>query len=227
MRRHAVIRGALEDVDVTRLRGDHRDRLDRGRPRADHADGLAGEVHRLMRPAARVIGRPLEALLAFELRLVRQGQTARRHDAVAGGDHVALVGPHRPSGRRPIERRLNDAGVEVDIPAQVISVGDVVGVFQEFGLRRVALRPLPFPLQRFVEGEGVFLALDIDPRARIAVPEPGAADARARLDDTCGEAKAPQAMQHVEAGKACADNDGVKRLHRLGSLGAGRHEFLP
>ena len=44
-----------------------------------------------------------------------------------------------------------DAGVELDVAAQIKAIGDMVGVFQDLGLRRVALAPVPFLLQFVVE----------------------------------------------------------------------------
>src|SRR5262249_32792032 len=92
---------------------------------------------------------------------------------------------------------------------QVEAVGDVVGVFQDLGLRRIALAPAPFLLQLVRERIGILHALDVAARAGIAVPVPGASDARTLLEDTGRKAKPAQPMQHVHAGKARADHDDI------------------
>jgi len=40
-----------------------------------------------------------------------------------------------------------DTGVERDVAAQVETIGDMVGVFQDLRLRRVTLAPVPLLLQ--------------------------------------------------------------------------------
>ncbi|MEJ7720541.1 MAG: hypothetical protein WKF58_08890 [Ilumatobacteraceae bacterium] len=87
--------------------------------------------------------------------------------------------------------------VELDVPAEIEPVGDVVGVAQDLGLRGVALAPLPLLLQVVVERVRVVHALDVAAGAGIAVPVPGAADVGGRLERAHGEALAPQ------AGAAC------------------------
>src|SRR5262249_709932 len=77
------VRRGLEAEQVPRLRGDDRDRLDGGGAGADDPHALAGEVPALVRPAARVIRLAAEALPPRELRHLRRGQAARRHDAEA------------------------------------------------------------------------------------------------------------------------------------------------
>ena len=77
-----------------------------------------------------------------------------------------------------VEHGAFDAGVELDVGAQIEPVRDVVGVFQDFRLRRVALAPVPFLLQFVGERIGILHAFDVAARAGIAVPVPGAADAR-------------------------------------------------
>ena len=68
--RDRVIRRPLEDVEVGGLLGDQRDRLDRRRAGADHADALTGEVHALMRPMTGVVGRTGKPVDAGDLRHV-------------------------------------------------------------------------------------------------------------------------------------------------------------
>ena len=109
-----------------------------------------------------------------------------------------------------VEGSRRDAGVERDVPAQVETVGDMVGVGEYLGLRRVFLRPVPLLVEFFREREGILHALDVAARAGIAVPVPGAADAAAGFIDPRGKAESAQAVQHVHAGETRADDDGVE-----------------
>ena len=177
------IRGALKHREVAGLLGDHRHRLDARRSRADHADALAGEIDRLMRPVAGVIDLALKTIEALDLGhpCVRQA-AGGEHDEFCG--HGLAVGERdRPQVGALIELRAFDDGVELDVGAETKTVGDVVGVFQNLRLRRVALAPVPFLLQLFGERIGILHALDVAARAGIAVPVPGAADAIALLID--------------------------------------------
>ena len=102
------------------------------------------------------------------------------------------------------------AGVETDMRAQTEAIGDVVGVSEDLGLRRIFLRPVPLLVEFFREREGILHALDVAARAGIAVPVPGAADAAAGFIDPRGKAKPAQPVQHIEAGKTRADHDRVE-----------------
>ena len=44
-----------------------------------------------------------------------------------------------------------DPCIELDIAAKIKAVGDVAGIFQDLGLRRVALAPIPLLLQFVIE----------------------------------------------------------------------------
>ena len=165
---------------------------------------------------------PLKSFDALEVGHARRREIAGRHDAVA-----ARAPPRRcrscsvHSAGRAVEQRRRDAGVELHVAAQVEAVGDVVDVLQDLGLGAVALRPLPLLLQLVGEAVGIFQALDVAARAGIAVPEPGAADARAGLVGADLQAQAAQAMDGVEAGQAAADDDDVE-LARSGAR-SGKH----
>ena len=105
---------------------------------------------------------------------------------------------------------VGDAGVELNVLAQIETIGNVVGVAKDFRLRRVFFRPVPLLIEFFGERKGILHALDVAARAGIAVPVPGAADAAAGLIDPRVEAEPAQPMQHVHAGEAGADNDGIE-----------------
>ena len=85
--RNREIRGALEYREMARLLGNHRHRLDPRRSRADHADALAGEIDRLVRPMSGVIDLALEAIEALDLGHPRVRQAAGgEHDEFRGHD---------------------------------------------------------------------------------------------------------------------------------------------
>ena len=114
-RGHAVVRRALEDVETVGLPRDLGDRLDTGRPRADDADRLAGEVDALVRPLSGVVPAPLEGVQAGEVGSVDRGEAARRHDAVAGREALALLRGDRPQVLLLVVVRLGDPRLELDV----------------------------------------------------------------------------------------------------------------
>ena len=203
------VRAALENGQVLRLFGDLRDRLDGGRAGADDADALAGEIHRRVRPPRRVIGRALETVPARNRR-----QRIGREDA-DGGEQEPRNCPlpafqgHVPPVRRLIPMRGRDRAAELDVPAQVELVGDVIQVFERVGLRGEVLLPVPFRHQLLGKGVAIGPAFGIETRAGITVPVPGAADVRAGLEDPCGQAQFAQAVEHIHAGNPGADDDRV------------------
>ena len=62
---------------------------------------------------------------------------------VAGGDRLAAVGGDVPAARGLVEDGGGDAGLELDVAAQVEAVGDVVEVAEQLRLGGVALGPVP------------------------------------------------------------------------------------
>jgi hypothetical protein len=180
---NAEIGRALKDVEVSRLLRDERDRLDRGGAGADHRDALAPEIDAVMRPVARLVPFPLEAIEPRKGRRLRRRETPRRHDAEPRRDFVAAIGSDSPLTCCFVEYGFGDAGRELDVAPQVEPVRDMADIFQDLRLRRVALGPLPFLLQRLRKRVGIIHALDITARAGIAVPIPRTANAVARLED--------------------------------------------
>src|SRR5262249_10533178 len=77
------------------------------------------------------------------------------------------------------------------------------------------------------EGIGILHALNVAARAGIAIPVPGAADAAALLKDPCRHAEPVQPVQHVHAGKACADHDNVIARGLRGGWLGGHGRILP
>ncbi len=209
LRRNGVVRCALEHEELRGAGSDVRNGLDRGRAGANDGDALASEVDALVRPAAGMEGATGEGLAARHFRHVRGRETACRHDAVTGAHPAAVVGRDAPPTRTLVERRRRDARVQLDVAAEIEAIGDVLEVAQDLGLRRIALGPFPLLLELRRELIRVLHALDVAARAWVAIPEPGAADAAAGLEDAGRESELAQTMQHAEAGEAGAHDDGV------------------
>src|SRR6266446_683827 len=163
-----------------------------------------------MRPFTGVIDRSAEILETLEAWTVGRRQAADRHDTKLRNNPVAPVGLDGPAFGFFVERRGNHARVEHDVPAKIEAIGNMVGVGEDFRLRRVLLPPIPLLVELLGEGEGVLHALDVATWARITVPIPGAADATAGLKHPCRKAKPAQGMQHIHSGKARADDNRVE-----------------
>ena len=206
---NAVRGGALEDRHPGGVLGDERERLDGRRARADDGDALASEIDRLVGPSARVVRLARETLDALDRRPARDGQAAGRHDQEARRSSGAPVGPHLPAVVLLVEGGAGDAGLERNVPAQVEAIGHVVQVAQDLRLSGVALAPVPLLLKLLGERVRVGHALDVAAGTGVAVPVPGAADVAGCLDPLRREPELSQAIEHVETGGACADDDRV------------------
>ena len=102
-----------------------------------------------------------------------------------------------------------DRGAEPHVAAEVEPVDHVVEVALGLGLLGEVLLPLPLVEQLLREQVGVRVALGVEPRAGVAVPVPGAADAAAGLEQLRREARLARAVQLVDAGDAGADDQHV------------------
>ena len=110
--------------------------------------------------------------------------------------------------------RGGDAGLELNVAAQIEPVGDVVQVALGLGLAGEMLLPVPLVEQFLRERVAVGPAFGIEPGAWVAVPVPGAANAGAGFKYPHGEAEFSQSVELVKARDAGADDDGVEvHLH--------------
>src|SRR5271168_2225269 len=100
--------------------------------------------------------------------------------------------------------------LELDVAAQVESVGDVVQIAFGLRLRGEMLLPVPFVQQFLREGIAVGPAFRIETRAGITVPVPGAANTGAGLEHAHLEPQFAQLAELIEAGNAGANDDGVE-----------------
>ena len=181
-RRYREVGGALEHDELRGRPGDHRDRLHAGRSSADDSDPLAREVDGLLRPPRGVIDLTREVGDAGNIGRVGHRQAAGRHDDEAGAQPVAAIGLDDPAPARLVEGRAGDPGVELDQLAQVEPVGREPGVAQNLLLAGVPVGPAPFAAQLRRPAVGVEQAGHVAACAGIAIPVPGAADVRSRLD---------------------------------------------
>ncbi len=155
----------------------------------------------------------LECLQSLELRHVRRRQRTNGRDEIACRDVFALIGMHPPQICAFVEFGAGHARVELDVPLQVMALGHMLEVAQDFRLLGIALGPFPLLQQLLVPGEAIDVGVRIATRAGIAVPVPGAPDGFARFIDPHLQSQfVPQRLQHVHAGEACTDHDGVKVL---------------
>src|SRR5215471_16352626 len=131
----------------------------------------------------------LKALQPRVIRRARCRKIAGRHNAKARGCCRAFVSRYRPRVCVAVKDRLFNPGIELDIASEVETIGHMVDVTQDLGLRAVTLGPMPLLLQLVREGIGVLQAFDVAATSRVAVPVPGAANPATRLKGTHLETK--------------------------------------
>ena len=78
-------------------------------------------------------------------------QTAGGHHAPAREKRLTAVGGDRPAMRLFVPHCAFHLRFKLDVAAQVVPVGDVVGIAQQFCLRGIAFGPAPFALERRIE----------------------------------------------------------------------------
>ena len=208
--RNAVIGGALEDVELPRLLGDDRDRLDAGRSGADHGYALTGEVDGFLGPVRGVVDLAGEGRQAPEVGCHRIGQRTGRHQREPRREYPPVVGGDGPPRPRLVEHRRDDAGVERDVAAQVELVGDPIQIAQDLGLGGVLLRPVPLLLELLGKRVAVVDALDVTACPRIPVVVPGAADFGSGLEHPHREPLTAQLVQGIQPGEPRAHDHRVQ-----------------
>jgi hypothetical protein len=219
--RRAVIRGALEDGELAAFLGDFGDELDAGRAGADDGDALAGEVHLFLGPFAGVIGSALEAIDALERGSEMRRQDADGADQELGTGTLAVVDDDFPLIGLLVVDCRGDAGIELNVTAQIKFVGDVIQVALVFRLSRIVLLPVPFLEEFLGERVAVGFALGVEAAAGVAVPVPGAADAAAVLEEADRNSELAEPVELIQAGNAGADDNGVILFDRPRTCGGG------
>jgi len=110
-----------------------------------------------------------------------------------------------------VEVRGRDAGVQLNVGAQVVAVGHMLQIRQDLRLRHIARGDVHLLQQLFIPRIAVNKGLGVRQRAGVAVPVPGAAHAAGLVEDAHFQALlVAQLFQHVHAAKAGADDDCVQ-----------------
>ena len=120
--------------------GDLGDRLNPRRTRADHGNPFAFETDGVLGPEAGVISLALEIGDAGNARIGRRREGADRHHEEAGGVPAAVLQGDRPGAGRIVENGRGDPRRELEVPAQVELVGDVIEVLLCLRLRARSAR---------------------------------------------------------------------------------------
>ena len=212
--------------------GDLLDGLHAGRAGADHGHPFPVERDGMLGPETGVIGLAFEVIDARDPWQGRGGERAHRGDEVARARPAAVLQRDLPGGAGLVEDRRLHPAPELDVPAQVELVGDVVEVALGLRLGREVLGPVPFVQQLLAEGVAVGIALGIEAAARIAVPVPRAADAGPGFEHPDPLAQLPQAVELVQTGDARSDDDRVvvqalRRFRTAHGCGRGGHGRVP
>src|SRR6478752_5889735 len=97
-----------------------------------------------MRPVAGVIDLALEILHAPEFGRAGVRQTTRREYDMLRDGGLTIGSRYRPSIGALIEYRGFHRRIKLDVLPQIVAIGDMAGIAQDFGLRRIALAPVPF-----------------------------------------------------------------------------------
>ena len=123
---------------------------------------------------------------------------------------IATVGFNFPTLCLLIEDGRFHPRFKLHVVAQIIALSHVFGIVQNFILSRITFRPLPFLLQGFIERIGVFQTLNINTRARIAVPVPSTADIRAGFKAFHAPIVFVGAVNGIHARKTGTNNDNIQ-----------------
>src|SRR5258708_11268404 len=122
-----------------------------------------------------------------------------------------LSGPPPPLIDALVEFAAGHARVELHVALQIMAYGDMLEIAEALRLLGIALGPFPLLQELLVPGEAIDVGVGIATRAGVTVPVPGAADGFAGFIDPRLEAQSvPQRLEHVNTGKAGADDDSVE-----------------
>ncbi|VXD04241.1 hypothetical protein PSEUDO9AZ_40846 [Pseudomonas sp. 9AZ] len=137
-----------------------------------------------------------------------------------------MVGEHVPAVRGVVETSRGYARAELDVPAQVKTLGDVLDIAQYFRLGREALAPAPLLLQLLRPGIGVLHAFGIAAQAWVAVCIPSAANIGIRVEYLYSQAETTQLVEQVKTGETGADDNSIDLVRIIRHRGrTGREVF--
>jgi hypothetical protein len=96
---------------------------------------------------------------------------------------------------------------------QIVALGDMLEIPQDLGLLGITFGPFPVLQKLLVPGEAINVGVGIATRSGVAVPVPGAANGLTFFINPHLQSQfVPQRLQHMHAGKTCADHNGIKVL---------------
>ncbi len=221
--RHGEARRALEHKELARMGADVLHDLDAGGAGADHTHTQAGKRDRLMRPARCVQQAALEFFDAGNVRHLGHRQRARGHDTERCFVAVAAIGLDCPQLALFVPDRAGDAGLELEVLAQVETGSHEIDVTQQLGLGRKLLGPGPFLFDFRREGIAVVDAGQVDAGTGVAIPVPDAAEVTAGLETLDLHAHFAELVGGIHAAEAATDDH---HIQTNGRLGAGLRCFL-
>ena len=135
MQRCRPVGMALEHGQMFSRLGDFRNRLDRGRTRADDTHPLALERYRLVRPAGGVEGLAPEVVAARNVGECRRGEHTKTGNDERCAHLASIFEGNGPLAGFVVEFGGSDGGVESYIAAEVVLIGDKVQIFERIRLR--------------------------------------------------------------------------------------------
>ncbi len=156
---------ALEDGEVLRFGRNDRGGLDAGRAGSDQSDPIALEIDAVLGPARGVAELAFKAVESGNVEQVCDRQAADYRDQVAGRDPVAVFCADLPAALGVVEALTRHPGRQLNAPAQVEAIGQVIEIAFDLGLLGVLAGPLPFLCEVGVERKTVVEALAVTARA--------------------------------------------------------------
>ena len=186
--------------------------LDPGRAGSKHGNALAGQRYRLSGPIARQIDFAFEIADPGDVRPDRLGQGTGPADHESCLENITPIGLDHPEPARFIPSDLVYRGVEFDVLAQIVAVGETQGIFEYFWLRRIALTPVPLLIDLRIPGHRIVHRRHIAARTWVSVPMPGPANVVAPLDNQGRHPQLSQFPQHVHTSEAGTDDNRLKSL---------------
>ena len=211
-----IIRRALKHGQVLGGGGHHRNGLNAGGTRANHANALAREIHAFMRPFASVVPFALKIRDAINFWQIGRRKAADGGDQIARRIFRALFRAQAPQIGGLIILRRHHARAEGNVALQVKLIRGIIQIAQNLRLARVAFGPFPALHQLIRKMIAIAMAFGITPRPGIAVPIPGTAHAITGFQHMGGKPLAvAQGMELIHAGETGADDQRVIEL-RLG-----------
>jgi hypothetical protein len=171
-------RGALVDGEVGGPLGELGNQLHGRRTGSDHRDAASRGVEVVL-PLGGVDDLALEVRDAGDVGDGRLRQEARRGDQVTRGEGFTAGQGDPPDARILVPACALDRGVEAHVLADVILVGDVVGVLLDLGARGEQARPVRVGLEEVRVRRG----RHVDGQAGVVIDVPRAAQVVLAVED--------------------------------------------